>query len=388
MSSSGRMSRRAFLHRSAAGAAALAGLGLPARMSLGASRRSRQCQAVVIVRFGGGVRFSEMWTRSGMRNIPFLCRLAREGAFFPRMYNRGRIDHAAGTCHILTGTYGWPEPDIRPQWPTLFEYARNDLHWPAEEAIVVSHLWDAAFATFSTHPDYGARFGATRISPEMVEMERLEGQLRAAGLDRNQRSGLEARLQYFRAREERAHDQGDKPLPGEQSAHVRKFVRYLSQATSPADFQPFGDDQAAWFAMEAIDKPAPRALLLPLGSTDRAVTGRWSDYVKAIRRCDWLTGKLYAALQGRDRYREGALFVVVPDHGRCGDGYGLAGFQDCEGADEACKRISCVLVGPGIRPGVVVDRPCEQIDILPTIAELMGFDAPLATGKPLKEALQ
>jgi len=385
VSASGGMSRRRFLGRSGA---ALAGLSVPARLVLGAPRRSPRCLAVVIVRFGGGVRFSEMWTKSGMRNIPSLSRLAREGAFFPRMYNRGKIDHTAGTYHILTGVYGWPEAGRRPESPTLFEYARKELKWPAEDTMVISPPSSVPFATFSTHPDYGPGFGATRISPEMVEIHSLERRLRDPDLDRRQRPGLEGRLRHVRGREQGAHDQGDRPLPGHRSARVRRFIGHLAGSRVPTGFLSYGDDQAAWFALEAIDKPAPRALLLPLGSTSHAATGRWSAYIAAIRRCDALTGKLYGAVRGHAQYRGRTLFVVVPDHGRCGDGFGSAGFRHCDGADEACKRISCVMVGPGIRPGIIVDRPCEQIDILPTIAELMGFAAPHAAGTVLKEALR
>ena len=383
MAASQRISRRRFLGRSAA---VVAGLALPGRVALGGPRRPPRSRAVAIVRFGGGVRFSEMWTRSGVRNIPFLSRLAREGALFPAMYNRGKIDPVAGTYHILTGTYGWPEPGQRPEAPTLFEYARKDLRWPAEEAVVISHLWDVAFATFSAHPDYGIHFGAARVSPEMVEIERLERQLARGGLDERQRQGVEGRLGYFRGQEQRAHDQ--EPLPGHESREIRRFITHLADAQVPAGFEPFGDDLGAFFALEAVDKPAPRALFLPLGSTNRAVTGRWSQYIGAIRRCDWLTGRLYSAVEEGVPYRGQTLFVVVPDHGRCGDGHGVAGFQHYDGADESLKHISCVMVGPGVRRGVVVERPCEQIDILPTIAELVGFAAPHAAGKALKEALE
>ena len=129
-------------------------------------------------------------------------------------------------------------------------------------------------------------------------------------------------------------------------------------------------------------------MFLPLGSTDRARTGRWSAYIAAVRRCDFLLGRLYGALRRSSTYRDRTLLVVVPDHGRCGDGYGTAGFAYCDGADESTKHVSCVMVGPGVRRGVVVQRRCEQIDVLPTIAALMGFAAPHADGKAIGEVLE
>lgn len=376
----GGIDRRTFLRLSSA---ALAGTVLPGIEALGAASRAR-AGAAVIVRFGGGVRFSEMWTKAGLRNIPLLSRIARRGTLFSRMYNRGRIDALGGTHHILTGAYGWPEWGRRPASPTIFEYARKVLKWSADAAVVISHRRETDLATFSSHGDYGPRFGATRLSPEMVEIAGLREQLRRRGLKENIRKGLQARLTQAEGREKPAHDQGDRPLPGHDLESIKRLVKHLSDRRPPAGFAHHGDDQATWFAMESIATVAPRILFLTLGGTDRARTGRWSDYIDGIQRCDWLVGKLFGAVQEADRYRGRTLFVVVPDHGRRGDDASGGGFRTYRGADESCKRIGCVIAGPGVPAGRIVDRPCEQIDILPTLAGLMGFDAPLAAGKDLR----
>jgi len=42
-------------------------------------------------------------------------------------------------------------------------------------------------------------------------------------------------------------------------------------------------------------------------------------------------------------------------------------------------------VGPGIREGVVHDRPVDSTDLVPTIGSIFGFSANYSQGKPIQE---
>jgi arylsulfatase A-like enzyme len=44
-----------------------------------------------------------------------------------------------------------------------------------------------------------------------------------------------------------------------------------------------------------------------------------------------------------------------------------------------------LVMGPGVRQNVVVDRPVDSTDLIPTLGKLLGFDAPYSQGKPLAE---
>jgi hypothetical protein len=44
-------------------------------------------------------------------------------------------------------------------------------------------------------------------------------------------------------------------------------------------------------------------------------------------------------------------------------------------------------IGPGIREGLVHDRPVDSTDLVPTIGSMMGFSAAMAQGKPIAEIL-
>jgi len=44
-------------------------------------------------------------------------------------------------------------------------------------------------------------------------------------------------------------------------------------------------------------------------------------------------------------------------------------------------------MGPGVRENLVVERPTEPTDLVPTLGAILGFDARLSQGKPLPEVL-
>ncbi len=43
--------------------------------------------------------------------------------------------------------------------------------------------------------------------------------------------------------------------------------------------------------------------------------------------------------------------------------------------------------GPGVRENVLVDRPVESTDLVPTLGSLLGFSPSFSHGKPLPEVL-
>jgi len=58
--------------------------------------------------------------------------------------------------------------------------------------------------------------------------------------------------------------------------------------------------------------------------------------------------------------------------------------RTCPSRSTASTTLMMVL-GPGVRQNVVVDRPVESIDLIPTLGSLLGFDARLSRGKPIAE---
>ncbi len=127
----------------------------------------------------------------------------------------------------------------------------------------------------------------------------------------------------------------------------------------------------------------PHLVIMNMAAIDGAAhAGDWSGYVSSIRRADSLVAELWSFIQSDSVYHDRTALFVTNDHGRHLDGIkdGFVGHGDgCGG----CRHISLLVIGPGIRAGVVDSVRVEQIDIAPTVGAMLGFDTPLAVGSNL-----
>lgn len=92
-------------------------------------------------------------------------------------------------------------------------------------------------------------------------------------------------------------------------------------------------------------------------------------YLNALAYVDGVLAELFAGFQARG-LAESTLFVLVGDHGQAFGEHGLQ-FHSAVIWEEGLQ-VPALVVGPGVPPGRV-RGPREQTDLLPTIAELLGF---------------
>ena len=172
-------------------------------------------------------------------------------------------------------------------------------------------------------------------------------------------------------------------------------VRHADYSLHPFYGQDYGaapwwthdGDNATWAKLQqVIADYHPTLVFLHLGEVDAmGHTGNWTRYTNAIRNADRIVGELWDTLQRDPAYSGRATLIVTSDHGRHDDDHG--GFQSHGGICDGDKRLPFLALGPGIRAGLVVTRPAEQVDIAPTIGQIMGFATPLVDGHTLNEML-
>ncbi|HHW49674.1 MAG TPA: LTA synthase family protein [Clostridiaceae bacterium] len=110
-------------------------------------------------------------------------------------------------------------------------------------------------------------------------------------------------------------------------------------------------------------------------------------YLKAINYADYALGRFIEELKERGLY-EDTLLVIYGDHMAVPKDYSeqLMEFLGVEYSDfnwAKLQRVPCLIHYPGLENGKVFTVTGGEIDILPTVANLMGFDAPYAIGKDL-----
>ena len=115
-------SKRRFVQRAGL---SIANRILPFPLLGGPQKDPKHDRKVIIVTFGGGVRYSETFGPEGLMNIPRLASLKPKGHFFRTCQNNGVLSHFNSTASIATGNwqrvddFGFQAPATatsRPSW--------------------------------------------------------------------------------------------------------------------------------------------------------------------------------------------------------------------------------------------------------------------------------
>jgi hypothetical protein len=111
-------------------------------------------------------------------------------------------------------------------------------------------------------------------------------------------------------------------------------------------------------------------------------------YLDGIQRSDRLCADIWKMIQSEPEYAGKTTMFILPDFGRDSDSEaGGNGFQHHRTGDVRSRTTWMMALGPGIRENVIVERPVESVDLVPTLGSLLGFSARLSSGKPLTEIL-
>ena len=162
---------------------------------------------------------------------------------------------------------------------------------------------------------------------------------------------------------------------------VEDFAAHARTLSSP-------DELSVYIAKQLMRQQSPSLLWITMHDIDIAHSGAYSLYVDAIRRTDLNCAELWKAVQADPEYAGNTTMLILPDFGRDGDeDAGGNGFQHHRTGDPASRTTWMMALGAGVRPGIVYDTPIQSVDLVPSIAAMMGFSARQSQGSPIKELL-
>ncbi|HEV2234936.1 MAG TPA: hypothetical protein VGV68_16230 [Terriglobia bacterium] len=335
---------------------------------------------VVVVTFGGGARDEETFMPEGQENIPHLLgELIPRSTFFAQVVNRGILGHYVATASLATGVYETFNnfATVPPDNPTVFEYFRKDLKRPAADAWVVAPSNGFNRIGESSYSSYGKGLGAGVILPKRLLTAAL-----SAG------KGIEY--------EHLLRDNYETPFytpdlsGGEFELRQLEEILKLSvdDFTTHARSLASPDELSVYIARQLMRQLAPSLLWITLHDMDIAHSGAFSLYLAGIQRSDRLCVEIWKGIESEPEYAGKTTMFVLPDFGRDSDSdSGGNGFQHHRTGDALSRTTWMMVMGPGVRENVVVDRPVESLDLVPTLGAMLGFSPRLARGKPLAEIL-
>jgi len=386
----GGLSRRTFLK---AGAAAAAGTVLfPAVVKGGWKSISN----VIIVRFGGGVRFQETFGDPSLSNLPKMCHggksLLAQGSLYTHIYNDGNTTHMGATQQIITGKWYDPAgaPKQNPKDPTLFEFMRKHLgrKMGPHKAVVIDHSAVDFNYHYSKHAQYGFEFGGYLFQPRLITYHHLTRVIQQEQ-DQNNDTCRRARTLQEKtwAREDFEHvEDATRDLPNYDDERARDFIKSLFAKDKTPGLNS-GDELVLYFA-NAIMKDSnfkPRLMLLNFAGPDIAHAGSYTAYVEQIRALDTIIDNLRHMIKRNPHYVNSTLLVVTPDCGRSLSGEGKGGFVDHWAGDEGCRHTWALFWGPGIPSKKRFSRPYSQVDLAPTLGAILNIPTPGCDGKVMEE---
>lgn len=379
------MDRRQFLRTSIG-----AGVGLAAGNPLGMMRPTYadegpdgEDRKLVIVLFGGGTRSSEAIDDPEHRWIPHLWNdMIPEGALFTDMRVEKKVVHPNSAGSVVTGHWEWDDIDwTKPvAHPSVFEIYRKERKSPDTSAWAFVYASILAKTGESLAKGYGVDFAANVVEPPTIPRstsEKMDVLMRTAAVRGSREQELKAAEECARlARTETVIARG-----GLRSDEARTWTDLQYEQWKRGSGSTSHDLFLTDRAIACMKDFAPDVIAVMYGEIDCAHYGSWSRYVEAVHRTDHLTYRLWQAVEELPAYRGKTLFLVLPDHGRelerpGGDGFiHHSDFYTNTGADEGCRRVWMLALGPGVKAGKRHDKPVPITTVAATGLEFLGTNA-------------
>jgi hypothetical protein len=159
-------------------AVCLADFWLPRRVfAQRTPRYTKPDRRVIVVTFGGGVRFEDTLAPQGWVNIPHLAgELVPKGLVYPVGRYEGLTGHFNSTAAMATGcrqdvdAYGGEAP----QTPTIFELFRKEHNLPPEETWVVASNKSFGLMGGSKLNAFGDPYAANVVLPKQLLIDTIK----------------------------------------------------------------------------------------------------------------------------------------------------------------------------------------------------------------------
>ena len=437
-----KMDRRKFLKN--AGLAAAGAFAAPYILPSGrlfAATGARKANHVVFCLYAGGVRNIESVQKAVGNLMPAMLNgsepiasdiapgmdplpssplpqaLQNYGTLFKRFrYREGPTGHFNGHTVAMTGIYTTNDIVIKanPQVPTIFEYYRKH-NSPQQTALncwwVANTLGPYPALNYSVAPGYGAAYGANFISPTAIYGGAGQATIQnVLNLSNNENDAMLKMRSFVNQNFNRSFVNGDAGVTNMETdtGLINNFLSDMFLQFTP---QPWGispgimsnDMYNIYFAEEILKKFKPELMVVNMQDVD-ICHFNFTAYANNLRKADYSVAHLWNTIQSTPGLANDTIMIIAPEHGRnlnpnnSIDAYGKPAFDhtassDITQGDQMAREIFCMVVGPAsvVKQGQVYSPQDtdpffgESTDIVPAIANILGFDTSIPNTFGLKD---
>jgi len=430
------MKRRGFIQKAAmatAGAFAVPYI-LPSGR-LFAATGARIVDHVVFCLFAGGVRNLESMQKAdgnlmpntltgsesisqdiagGVTPLPIIGtqRLQEMGTLFKEFrFKQGPTGHFSGHSAVMTGVYNLQDINIRqrPQSPTVFELYRKHT---AQNASALNAWWVSntlgpyPALNFSTHPNYGSLYGANYIQPGSIISAAGYSALGNPKEFTGQQKTLVDQMRGFYDNNFENQDVAGSAGVTNSVADAVEIENFLKDSFNEASAGQYGnpwgigglnnDQFNIFFAEKIIERFKPELLVVNMQDVDICHT-QFTRYANNLVKADYALAHLWQTIQNTPGMADNTILIAVPEHGRNQeantviDTFGRFALDHTN--DQMSREIFCLMCGPTgkvVQNQIISQELGESIDVVPTIAKILGFYddvSAMLPGQPLSQAL-
>lgn len=423
------MKRRAFLKSATA---AVGGLAMPYLLPSGrllARTQDVKAQHVILVLFAGGVRQQEAighryledsqgepfagnilynlmegeppidkivygtdGNRPGERPITRLLdrSLQRQGTLMAEM-RTDQVAHYNGLNVCLQGNYTRTQGlKQQPELPTVFEYVRRHTDFPPDKVwFIGSGIGNSIpLLSHSTHPDYGATYGANFLAPSMTFSQKGFEELADARVyhPEFELSPME-KLTWFlnQGFTREAQQLTGLANSSEEQYRIELFLKEMFRKTQEDQIsmpvvRDNPDLRTIGYTCEVLRHFKPHLTVVNMDNVD-VCHGNFTAYLRNLHRADHAVGFLWDFIHTQlPEMAAETILLVAPE---CGRNLLPNPIRDennwfsYDHSDENALRVFGLMAGKSVPANLRIGRPDQPIgmtaDLVPTVADILGI---------------
>lgn len=307
-------------------------------------------------------------------------------------YNSSKTIHYTAHAASITGVYASNVQLMRPlNFPSVFEYYRKHSS-PSPSALnawwVSDQAGPFAFLNYSDYQGYGPLYGANMLQPTSFLNSRLNGFQQFNDKDFESVSNLQTffnRHAQIRKSELSSHEIENNIYD---RLRIEKLLSGLNQEYFTSGFYPWqmgkgvnGDIVTMHAATRVLSTFKPELLVVNMQHSDIGHSN-FTQYCNNMHKASFAVSQLWNTIQSDPVLKDDTILIIAPEFGRNSepnnivDAYGKLAVDHT--GDENSKHIFCMIAGPPnlVKQNQVVNEVAgESIDIVPTIAKILGFDS-------------
>ncbi len=278
----------------------------------------------------------------------------------------------------------------RPAMPTIFEYARKHLGLAATDTWFVGNgLGNSTpLLNYSSHPDYGAKYGANFIAPTVTFGSEGQSHIKNSKVyNYNNEMSKIYEMQSFlnKSYNAKSRDFGGIENTPQEKENIKAFIRETfdkqdsNLIANPPVFDN-NDTRVVGYACEVLKWFKPKLTVINLNSSD-VCHSDFTGYLKGIHRADHAMGHIWNYIQTQIPEMAGStMMIMTPDIGRNSLPNNSVDANDWlayDHSDSNSTRIFSQMVGMGVDANLQLGGPGNTVgditDSLLTVGEALGI---------------